>query len=134
MAAAVVKRFAETVSCFTFNADKSKLALCPNNTEIHIYAKKGAEWVEEVVLTEVSDARVEQWRRRHCARRLWRRSLARDGLSSRVAVVVSRPTQPRACRRSRAREHAGFFLSIRRLSPPMAAAACVHYSLCTSGH
>lgn len=56
MAAAVVKRFAETVSCFAFNADKSKLALCPNNTEIHIYSKKGAEWVEEVVLTEVGVA------------------------------------------------------------------------------
>jgi hypothetical protein len=48
-----IKRFAETVSCFCFNADKSKLALCPNNNEIHIYKKQGAEWAVEVVLTEV---------------------------------------------------------------------------------
>jgi hypothetical protein len=40
------------VSCFSFNGDKSKLAFCPNNSEIHIYAKSGDEWEEECVLKE----------------------------------------------------------------------------------
>lgn len=49
-----MSRFADTVSCFCFNGDKSKLALCPNTSEIWIYAKQGAEWEEECVLTEHS--------------------------------------------------------------------------------
>jgi len=50
--AAVVKRFSDNVSCFSFNGDKTKLAFCPNNSEIHIYAKSGEEWEEECVLKE----------------------------------------------------------------------------------
>merc|ERR1711991_442733 len=52
--AAVTKRFSDTISCFCFNGDKSKLALCPNTDEIWIYAKKGNEWEEECVLREHS--------------------------------------------------------------------------------
>merc|ERR1711991_1080541 len=52
--AAVTKRFSDTISCFCFNGDKSKLALCPNTDEIWIYAKKGNEWEEECVLKEHS--------------------------------------------------------------------------------
>ncbi len=47
-----VGRFSDNVSCFSFNGDKSKLALCPNNSEIWIYAKNGEEWEEECVLRE----------------------------------------------------------------------------------
>ena len=47
-------RFSDTISCFCFNGDKTKLALCPNTSEIWIYAKKGAEWEEECVLQEHS--------------------------------------------------------------------------------
>jgi actin related protein 2/3 complex subunit 1A/1B len=55
MAAIVVKRFSDNVSCFAFNGDKTKLALCPNNSEIWIYAKNGEEWEEECVLKEHSE-------------------------------------------------------------------------------
>ncbi len=110
MAAAVVKRFAETVSCFTFNADKTKLALCPNNTEIHIYAKKGAEWVEEVVLTEVSDTRKRvQSRGRLFVHRSRTRSFACAARGP--CSTVTLPRVPLQCARgsARGRKLAGFF-------------------------
>ena len=47
-------RFSDTVSCFCFNGDNTKLALCPNTSEIWIYAKKGSDWEEECVLSEHS--------------------------------------------------------------------------------
>jgi len=50
--ASLVKRFAETVSCFCFNGTKDKLALCPNNNEIHIYVKNGKDWKKETTLSE----------------------------------------------------------------------------------
>ncbi len=50
-----VFRFSDNVSCFAFNGDKTKLALCPNNSEIWIYAKNGEEWEEECVLKEHSE-------------------------------------------------------------------------------
>jgi actin related protein 2/3 complex subunit 1A/1B len=40
------------VTCHAWNADKSKIAFCPNNNEIHIYKKQGTAWVEEEVLKE----------------------------------------------------------------------------------
>jgi len=40
------------ITCHAWNADHTKLALCPNNNEIHIYGKQGAEWTREEVLTE----------------------------------------------------------------------------------
>jgi actin related protein 2/3 complex subunit 1A/1B len=40
------------VTCHAWNADKSKIAFCPNNSEVHVYKKQGSEWVEEAVLRE----------------------------------------------------------------------------------
>jgi len=40
------------VTCHVWNGDKTKIALCPNNNEIHIYGKQGDEWVKEHVLAE----------------------------------------------------------------------------------
>jgi len=47
-----LKRLAPCITCHAWNADGSKVAICPNNNEIHIYAKKGAEFVFEAKLTE----------------------------------------------------------------------------------
>ena len=41
------------ITVHAWNGDRSKLALCPNNNEVHIYAKKGAKWELEDVLKEV---------------------------------------------------------------------------------
>jgi len=32
------------ITCFAFNKDRTELAVCPNNTEVHIYKKTGATW------------------------------------------------------------------------------------------
>lgn len=42
------------ITVHAWNGDRSKLALCPNNNEVHIYAKKGAKWELEDVLKEHS--------------------------------------------------------------------------------
>jgi len=47
-----LKRLAPCITCHAWNADGSKVALCPNNNEIHIYAKKGADYVLESKLAE----------------------------------------------------------------------------------
>jgi actin related protein 2/3 complex subunit 1A/1B len=47
-----LKRLAGTITCHAWNADGSMLALCPNNNEVHIYKKAGAEFNLEHVLTE----------------------------------------------------------------------------------
>lgn len=47
-----IKRLAPCITCHSWNADGSKVALCPNNNEIHIYAKKGADYVLETKLVE----------------------------------------------------------------------------------
>jgi len=47
-----IYRFAETISCHSWNADKSKIALCPNDNTIHIYSKKGNDWELEHTLDE----------------------------------------------------------------------------------
>ncbi|EDV20660.1 uncharacterized protein TRIADDRAFT_60814 [Trichoplax adhaerens] len=41
-----------SVVCCAFNSDRSQLALCPNNEEVHIYVKKGASWSLSKVLKE----------------------------------------------------------------------------------
>jgi len=41
-----------SISCHAWNANKTKLALCPNNNEIHIYTKKGNDWEREFVLSD----------------------------------------------------------------------------------
>jgi len=40
------------ISCFAFNKDRTQLAVSPNNTEVHVYHKSGAEWVVAHVLKE----------------------------------------------------------------------------------
>jgi actin related protein 2/3 complex subunit 1A/1B len=40
------------ISCHAFNGDKTKVAFCPNNNEVHIYKKQGTEWVQEAILQE----------------------------------------------------------------------------------
>uniref|UniRef100_A0A8D0L2T5 Actin related protein 2/3 complex subunit 1B n=2 Tax=Sphenodon punctatus TaxID=8508 RepID=A0A8D0L2T5_SPHPU len=34
----------EPISCHAWNKDRSQLAICPNNHEVHIYKKDGAKW------------------------------------------------------------------------------------------
>jgi len=45
-------RVPAAITCHAWNGDHTKLALCPNNNEIHIYGKQGNEWVKEHVLAE----------------------------------------------------------------------------------
>jgi len=47
-----LKRLAPCITCHAWNADGSKVAICPNNNEIHVYAKKGADFTLEAKLTE----------------------------------------------------------------------------------
>jgi len=47
-----LKRLGPCITCHAWNADGTKVALCPNNNEIHIYAKKGNDYVLEQKLEE----------------------------------------------------------------------------------
>lgn len=40
------------ITCHCWNKDRSKLAICPNNNEVHIYSKKSGKWEVEHILTE----------------------------------------------------------------------------------
>jgi actin related protein 2/3 complex subunit 1A/1B len=42
----------EAITCHCWNGDRSKLAISPNNNEVHIYAKKAGKWEIENRLTE----------------------------------------------------------------------------------
>jgi actin related protein 2/3 complex subunit 1A/1B len=46
------REYAAGITCHAFNADSTKLAICPNNNELHIYAKSPDGWVLEHKLTE----------------------------------------------------------------------------------
>ncbi|EGG15428.1 actin related protein 2/3 complex [Cavenderia fasciculata] len=52
MSAFEVEHLAACITAHAWNADRSRVALCPNNNEIHIYAKQGTSWVCEHVLAE----------------------------------------------------------------------------------
>jgi actin related protein 2/3 complex subunit 1A/1B len=52
MAAPELSRLAVSITAHSWNADKTRVALCPNNNEIRIYAKQGADFNLEHVLTE----------------------------------------------------------------------------------
>jgi len=41
-----------TITCHAWNADGSKVALCPNNNEIHVYKKAGSNYSLEAKLSE----------------------------------------------------------------------------------
>eukprot|EP00005_Dracoamoeba_jomungandri_P003470 CAMPEP_0174260270 /NCGR_PEP_ID=MMETSP0439-20130205/9456_1 /TAXON_ID=0 /ORGANISM="Stereomyxa ramosa, Strain Chinc5" /LENGTH=349 /DNA_ID=CAMNT_0015344483 /DNA_START=22 /DNA_END=1071 /DNA_ORIENTATION=+ len=45
------------ITCHAWNANKTKIAFCPNNTEVHIYNKSGNTYTKDTVLTE-HDSRV----------------------------------------------------------------------------
>jgi actin related protein 2/3 complex, subunit 1A/1B len=48
-----VEWLADTITCHAWNADRTKLAVCPNNTEVRIYAKDGSgDWIQEDSLNE----------------------------------------------------------------------------------
>jgi len=47
-----VQRLAPVISCHAWNADGSKVAICPNDNEIHIYSKQGTTFKLEHKLTE----------------------------------------------------------------------------------
>jgi gamma-glutamyl-gamma-aminobutyrate hydrolase PuuD len=46
---------AEGISCFAWNADRSMIAVCPNNNEIHIYGVQNYSetWQKLFTLCEV---------------------------------------------------------------------------------
>jgi len=47
-----INRLAPCITCHAWNADGTKVAICPNNNEIHIYAKSGNGYNLEARLTE----------------------------------------------------------------------------------
>ena len=47
-----LNRFAISITAHAWNADRTKIALCPNNNEIEIYGKQQNEWVLEATLRE----------------------------------------------------------------------------------
>ncbi|KFP04812.1 Actin-related protein 2/3 complex subunit 1B, partial [Calypte anna] len=42
----------EPISCHAWNKDRTQIALCPNNHEVHIYRKDGAKWTKVHELKE----------------------------------------------------------------------------------
>jgi actin related protein 2/3 complex subunit 1A/1B len=50
------RQIAASVSCHAWNGDKTKFAFSPNNHEIHVLGKQGAEWELEHVLKEHDEA------------------------------------------------------------------------------
>uniref|UniRef100_A0A6I8P5S0 Actin related protein 2/3 complex subunit 1B n=1 Tax=Ornithorhynchus anatinus TaxID=9258 RepID=A0A6I8P5S0_ORNAN len=42
----------EPISCHAWNKDRTQIALCPNNHEVHIYKKDGAKWTKVHELKE----------------------------------------------------------------------------------
>jgi actin related protein 2/3 complex subunit 1A/1B len=47
-----IQRLAPAITCHAWNADGSKVAICPNDNEIHIYSKQGSNFKLEHKLTE----------------------------------------------------------------------------------
>jgi len=47
-----IHRLAVCISAHAWNGDRTKVALCPNNSEVRIYARKGADFELEVTLLE----------------------------------------------------------------------------------
>jgi len=52
MATPQLQQLATCVTCHAWNADRSKLAFCPDNNEVHIYKKGSTGWEKDVVLQE----------------------------------------------------------------------------------
>jgi len=47
-----VQRLANQITCHAWNGDGTKVAICPNNNEIHIYSKQGTTFKLDHKLTE----------------------------------------------------------------------------------
>lgn len=47
-----IQRLAAAITCHAWNADGTKVALCPNNNEIHVYKKAGTTYTLEAKLAE----------------------------------------------------------------------------------
>jgi len=47
-----LSRLAICISAHAWNGDRSRVALCPNNNEVHIYKRSGTDFEIETVLTE----------------------------------------------------------------------------------
>jgi actin related protein 2/3 complex subunit 1A/1B len=47
-----VSQLVQSITCHAWNADQSKLAVCPNNNTVIVYAKQGNDFVQEHVLKE----------------------------------------------------------------------------------
>merc|ERR1712137_1257334 len=47
-----LSQLAQSISCHAWNADQSKVAICPNNNAVIIFAKQGNELVKEHTLKE----------------------------------------------------------------------------------
>jgi len=47
-----IKRLTGCITAFSFSPDQTKVALCPNNNEVHIYSRSGGNFTLEHKLTE----------------------------------------------------------------------------------
>jgi actin related protein 2/3 complex subunit 1A/1B len=47
-----VERLADTITCHAWNKTRDRVALCPNNEELHIYKYEGGKFTKEHVLKE----------------------------------------------------------------------------------
>ncbi|GAM23245.1 hypothetical protein SAMD00019534_064200 [Acytostelium subglobosum LB1] len=47
-----LEHLATCITAHAWNADRSRVAVCPNSNEVHIYAKNGTSWVVEHILAE----------------------------------------------------------------------------------
>ncbi|CAN1160763.1 Actin-related protein 2/3 complex subunit 1A, partial [Linum perenne] len=54
MAAIAVNQFAQSITCHAWSPDRSMIALCPNNSEVHIYRSSQDKW-EKVHVLEKHD-------------------------------------------------------------------------------
>eukprot|EP01092_Planopodium_desertum_P011871 TRINITY_DN5481_c0_g2_i1.p1 TRINITY_DN5481_c0_g2~~TRINITY_DN5481_c0_g2_i1.p1 ORF type:complete len:348 (+),score=86.03 TRINITY_DN5481_c0_g2_i1:34-1077(+) len=52
MAEPVLERLAHNITCHAFNADRTQIAICPNNNQVIIYKKTAGGWEKEATLKE----------------------------------------------------------------------------------
>ena len=48
--ATILRLIQGPITCHCWNGDRTKFAICPHNTEVHIYSKQGVKWEVESVL------------------------------------------------------------------------------------
>jgi len=52
MSAVELQRLAPSITCHAWNGDKTRVAICPNNNTVQVYAKSGATYTLEHTLAE----------------------------------------------------------------------------------